>query len=239
VLDFLANFHDIFEFLVDDILSLIADLDLEKVGVVLPLLWDISDFDLLLDGLLELSHLLLECFSLWGLLEVFGSHFDSLSLWIVNGGLPSLLIGFSPFGLEESLIGVSDIIDLIGEIVHFVIWEMNTLVSFLKVVLKNLTDISPLLDHLLSEWGLHESSVDFLNVVDLLGVSPLLERVCESIDWLGALDLVEDNVDVVSFALDSLLTLWADLNLEGVDGIMDGISGCDTEEKCDGEVLHI
>lgn len=239
VLDGLTSLHDIVEFLLDDFLSSWVDLNFEKVSVFLPVLWDIRDMDLLLDGVLELSHLLLECLSLWRVLEVFGSTLNTFSLLVVEGSMPSLLVGLSPLGLEEFLISVSDIIDLVGELIHLVIWEMDTLLGLLKVLLKDSTDISPLLDHLLSEWRLHESLIDLFDVVDLLGVSPFLKSVLEFVDWLGVLDLLEDQLDVVSFALNSLLTLGGDLNLKSVDGIVDSVSRGDTEEKCNGKVLHI
>ena len=239
VLDVLSSANDIVEFLLDDFLSFWVDLNSEKVSVVLPLLWDVRDMDLILDGVLELSHLLLELLSSHRVLEVSASFLNAHSLLVVEGSMPSLLVGLSPLGLEESLISVSDIIDLTGELIHLVVWEMDTILGLLKVLLKDSADISPLLDHLLSEWRLHESLIDLLDVVDLLGVSPLLESVLELVHWLGVLDLLPDHFDVVGFFLNSLLTLGRDLNLKSVDGVVDLVSRGDTEEKCNGEVLHI
>jgi len=217
----------------------LVDLDLEKVSVVLPLLWDIRDLDVMLDGMLELSHFLLEHSTLNRLLEVFGLSMDILGLFVVEGSFPATLICLSPFGLEESLISVSNIIDLFGKSIHLLIWEVDALIGLHKVILKDLSDISPLLDHFLSEWRLDEMSIDFLKVVDLFGMSPLLKCVLKFVDWHGVLDLLRDPFNILSLSLDSLLTLRRDFDLKSVDGIMDRIGRDDTKEKCDGKVLHI
>jgi len=125
VLDLLGSVSHIVEFLLDGSLSSLVDLDLEKVSVVLPLLWDIRDLDVFLDGMLELFHFLLEHFTLNRLLEVFGFSMDILGLFVVEGSFPATLVGLSPFGLEESLISVSNIIDLFGKSIHLLIWEVD------------------------------------------------------------------------------------------------------------------
>jgi len=72
VFDLLGSMFDIVEFFLNFIGAGFSNLDLEQVLVMLPLLWDISDLDVLLDGLTKFLHLLLEVFSLWRKFEVFG-----------------------------------------------------------------------------------------------------------------------------------------------------------------------
>jgi hypothetical protein len=208
VRDFLGGHFDIIEFRLDGLGTSLADLDLEKVSLVLPVLWDVRDMDLILDGMLELLHLFLEHLSLWRMLECLGFFLDKTSLFVFEGSFPSSLVGLGPLGLEESLISVRDIIDLSREFIHLMIWEMDTLVGFLEVVFEDFADIGPLLDHLLSKWRFHELLVEYLEIVDLLGVCPLLESVLELVHWLGVLNLLEDSLDVLGLRLDSLLTLW-------------------------------
>lgn len=128
-------------------------------------------------------------------------------------------------GLVELFVGVSDIVDLIREFVHLMIWEVNTVLSFHEVLLKDLSDISPLLDHLLSEWGLHEFLIKFFDVVDFLGVSPLLERVLKFVNWLRVRNLLHDLPNVIGLLFNFLLTGLRDADLESTDGIVDGITG--------------
>jgi hypothetical protein len=58
------------------------------------------------------------------------------------------------------------------------------------------------------------------------------------------LDLLSNNLDVVSFFLDLPLTGLGHLDFKSVDGSLGffklDVSGRDdTEEKCDGDVLHV
>ena len=60
-----------------------------------------------------------------GVLEVLSSTFNMPSRLVVKSSMPSLVVGLSPFGLEESFISVSNIIEFIREFIREVDRESN------------------------------------------------------------------------------------------------------------------
>merc|ERR1719454_2872117 len=82
VLDLLSDKVDIFGFSFDFSLTLLGDLNLEKVGLLLPLLWDIRDLDLFLKSSLKIFHLELELLSWSGFLEGLCSSLHTSELFV-------------------------------------------------------------------------------------------------------------------------------------------------------------
>jgi len=83
VFDLLGSMFDIVEFFLNFLGAGFRNLDLEQVLVMLPLLWDISDLDVLLDGLLKFLHLLLEGLSFIRVFEVISSFANSKRLFVM------------------------------------------------------------------------------------------------------------------------------------------------------------
>jgi len=73
-------------------------------------------------------------------------------LFGLKSSIPSSFVSLRPFRLEEFLISVSNIIDLIRELIHVFIVEVDTVIGFLKVLLEHFADVGPFLDHLLTKW---------------------------------------------------------------------------------------
>jgi len=105
---------------------------------------------------------------------------------------------------------------------------------------EDLSNILPLLDELLTFWGLKENLIEFFDVLNLPGLSPSLEGRSKVSDRLGVLDGVGDGSNIMSLLLDGSLSLLRDLDLESVDSVsellnLEVLGGDDTEEKGKGE----
>ena len=151
---------------------------------------------------------------------------------------------FAPCTSVELLVLGINIIKLSTNLVQSLVGNMNTIRGLNNALVKNSTDILPLFDEPLSLWGGHEFSVELFELKCLLGLSPSLESSFEVQGSWSILDLLSNNLDVVSFFLDLSLTGLGNLDFKSVDGSLGffklDVSGRDdTEEKCDGDVLHV
>ena len=123
------------------------------------------------------------------------------------------------------------------------VWDMDTGLVLVDVVLEDSSDILPLSNKALAGWRSQEFLIKLLELHHFLGVGPSLKRGLEVSDWSGVLDSLSSHVDISGLLLDGSLAGLRNFDLKGVDGSLgllkfDVSGGDDTEEKCDGEVLH-
>jgi len=109
---------------------------------------------------------------------------------------------------------VSNIIELIFDSLDTRVVNVYSLFVVVRVFIKSSEDISPLSNESLSLRRSLEFSIEFLEVIDLLGVSPFLERASEVSHWLRVLDSFPSMLNIVEFLFD--ITLVMNLNLEHV-----------------------
>jgi hypothetical protein len=87
------------------------------------------------------------------MLELMSTFLYLVGLFGLKSSIPSSFVSLRPFRLEEFLISVSNIIDLIRELIHVFIVELDTVFfGLLKVLLEHFADVGPFLDHLLTKW---------------------------------------------------------------------------------------
>lgn len=238
ILDLVHGLTNIVEFLLDGSLSLWGDGDLEEVLLILPVVWDIGDLDVLLDLVLDVNDFLVESLTLIGVSEGLDSSDELLSVLGLEGSLPSSLVGLVPLGAIELLVLVGNIAELIGEFIHVLIWEVDTVLVVVEVLIKDVSNIHPLVNELLTLWGSHESLVNLLDVGDLLGHGELLEGVLEVSGRSGVLDRLGGLLNIGDFLLDLSLAGLGDSDLEEVNLVLEvfELRGADdTEEKGKGE----
>merc|ERR1719454_2483040 len=124
---------------------------------------------------------------LLGLLEGLESSLNRSSLLVLEGGLPSSLVSFLPFGGLEVLKLISNIIKLIGDLIHGGVGDVDTGLILIDVSLASLTEVLPLSNESLSSLGSEELLVELLEVSNLSGLTPSLEGRTEVSDDLGVL----------------------------------------------------
>lgn len=168
IFDGIPGLTDIISLGLDFMLTSFGDLDLEQVLLLLPVLWNISDFDVLFDGMLELYHLLLECLTRSRVLERFESSSDGFSLFVGEGSIIGFSVSLFPTGTLERLVLISDIIKFISDLIKSRVWNVDSGTVLVDVLLKNFTDILPLLDELLALWGSQECLIEFFDMENLL-----------------------------------------------------------------------
>lgn len=218
MLDLLEGGFDIVGFLLNFVLSGLGDGDLELfdeffvIGITVAVFFDIRNLKVLLDGSLKLQNFLLEHSSLLGFLEGLGSSDDGTELLGLEGCFPGGIESLFPatFTGVKFLVFIFNIFELVFEVVHVLVVEVVSILGLLDVFLKDFTDIFPFLDELFALLRVPESLVEFVEVHHLLGLEPSLEGGLEISDWSGVLDLLGNDLDVVSFFLDLFLTSWAD-----------------------------
>lgn len=140
--------------------------------VLLPLLWDIGNVDVVMDGLTEVVERLSKLVSLWGVLEFLESTVESLSLSIVESSMESFLEIVVPVSFLKVLVVLLDIIDSILESVELGVVDMDTSWGLLDGFVEVLSELLPLFHEGLTFGGLLEFLIKGLKVFDLVRFSP-------------------------------------------------------------------
>lgn len=94
-------------------------LDVIKVFLIIRGV-EVGDLKVLLDGHLEVYHLLLECFALSGGLEFLHSSLDGLSLLGGEGSIHSNFVSLVPLGSIKGFEFVSNIFELVSKVINIV-----------------------------------------------------------------------------------------------------------------------
>jgi len=230
VLSVLPPLFDIFTLFMDFSLSGLGNMDFETVHVSLPLWWDVGDLNVVLKGHTELFDLLLEHLTSNGFLEVLTGELNLLEGLVGEEFLESSLVFGVPVGGSEVLVVIRDIIELVGELLHGVVAEVDSVMGVTDVLLEDSADILPLLDELLTSWGSHELLVKLLDVLGSSGMSPFHDSLLERLSGWGVLNSVSNSLNIHSFFLDFPLAGWADRDFESLHGIV-VLGGGETEKS--------
>merc|ERR1712227_949977 len=121
--------------------------------------------------------------SFLGFLEFLPSSLDGVSFVTGGGSLPSLFVGLVPFGTLKSFVLSKDIIELVLDVIHVLVVDVDSVLGL-------------------------------LDVLNLIGFTPLFEGFSEVSDDLGAFNLFPGLLDVLDGILDLILVF--DLDLEEV-----------------------
>jgi len=183
----------------------------------LPVLWDIGDLDVFLDGLTELMELLGTSLGLsgwvpFGLNEVM----EFLGLIIVEPGVESLVEVLSPVGGLEVLVLLLDVLGLLLSLLEFLVVDVESVRSWLDGLVKSLTEISPLLHELLTLWGGLEFSVELLEVVGFIRSTPLHEVFLETLSDWSVLSVLPPLFDIFTLLMDFSLSGLGNMDFETV-----------------------
>jgi len=239
VLDFMPDFFDVFSLILDGLLSFWGNLDLETVHLLLPLSWDFGNLNVFLKGTSELHNLFTEDVSSLGFFECLSSFLKVSECWACEEVLVGCIVFFAPVGTSKVLVVVRNIIELLGNlVVQPKVVDFDTIFGWFDGFLELTTDILPFLDEFLSSWGFHELFVKFVDSCDRSGVGELFESLLELHGGWPFLDFVGSFLDVHTFLLDALLSIWGDVDLEGVHGIT-VVSGDDTSGGNDSSGFHL
>jgi len=179
VLNLLQGGLDIIELGFDSLLASCIDLNLEKVSLVLPVLWNIRDLDVLAESLVEFLELLLEHLPLSRFSELVHGVSEILSLWSFESCLPGGVVRFTPLGILKVLVFVSEIIGLILDFLDTLVVDVEAIWSIFNVLLESLSELLPVAHELLTLWGSEELLIEFINSLDLFGGCPVFDRLME------------------------------------------------------------
>jgi len=174
-------------------------------------LWDVGDLNVIVERLSELLKLLLEGFSLSGLLEALGTSLETLGLSVGDSLLPCFGVGLVPFGSLKLLVLVSNIIELIFELCELGIVNVESLIVVIDGSIKRIANILPFLDKSLSLRRSDEFLVESLKGIDLHGPTPSLKGFTEVSDGSRMLNFIPCVLNISPFLLDGFLVMNSDL----------------------------
>jgi hypothetical protein len=179
VLNLLQGGLDIIELGFDSLGTSFIDLNLEKVSLVLQVLWNIRDLDVFSESLVEFFELLLELLPLSGFSELVHGVSEILSLWSFESCFPGGVVRFTPLGILQVHVFVSEIIGLILDFLDTLVVDVKAIWSFFNVLLESLSELQPVAHELLTFWGSEELLIEFFNSLDLFGGCPVFDRLIE------------------------------------------------------------
>lgn len=96
---------------------------------ILPFLGNVSNLDVLLDGVLKLFDLCAKSVTSVRVLEIMEVLSNLVSFLSLESCLPSLIVLLGPSALEESVVSISDIFDLIRELIQLLVGEVDMALS--------------------------------------------------------------------------------------------------------------
>jgi len=136
----------------------------------------VSDFDVILEGIFEFFQFLLECLSLWGLLECNHVSVNRLSLLAIQSSSNFLRVNLIPLGFLEGFEFRFNIFDFIINVIELFVVNLKTSFVVVDGFVELLENIFNLSCHLLASFGGQKFLVKSLDVFHLLGVSKSFER---------------------------------------------------------------
>jgi len=143
------------------------------VHFIHPLLWDIGNVDVVVDGLTEVVERLSKLVSLWGVLELLESTVEGMGLLVFESIMESIIEVGVPVGVLKVLVVLLDIINSILESVHLGVVDMNTSWGLLDGFVESLSELLPLFHEGLTFGGSLELLIKGLKLLDLIRSSPI------------------------------------------------------------------
>ena len=140
------------------------------LDIFFEVLRKVSDFDVMLEGKFEFVHFLLECLSLWGLLECNHSSVNRLSLLVIQSSSNFLLVNLLPLGFLEGFEFRFNIFEFIINVIKLFVVNLKTSFVVVDGFVELLENIFNLFCHLLASFGGQKFLVKSLDVFHLLGV---------------------------------------------------------------------
>jgi hypothetical protein len=116
---------------------------------------------------------------------------------------------------------IRNVIEFVGELLHSVVAEVDSVFGVMKVSLEDSADILPLLDELLTSWRIEELMIKFVVSDGSSGLGPFFESSFERFGGWSILDFVGDSFNILGFLLNSSLAIWADRDLEEIGDIVE------------------
>lgn len=168
----LPPFGDVSGFLLDFFFTVCVNFDFETVHVFLPLLWNIGDLDVGLEGSSEFMDLFSEGPTSSGVLEFLSGFLDALEGLVGEQVLIGLIVLGSPVGGSKVLVVIRHIIELVGKLLHGLVVEVDGLLGVLDVFVKDSANVLPLLDELLTGFRCEEFLVKLVNTLGSTGLGP-------------------------------------------------------------------
>lgn len=128
----------------------VVDINSEHVIKLSPFWWDISNLDIVLNGMSEVVSSGSESLAFSGMLEGLKSSSNRCSLSVVKSSSPSSFVSTCPMSSIELLVLLANILKFISNILETTVVNMETVWCLINIFLKGLCDISPLSDKSLS-----------------------------------------------------------------------------------------
>jgi len=107
----------------------------EEEHIIFPVLWDISDLNVLFDGLIKILELSLESFSFWRSLEIMQALVEGAGLLGLAKILECIFVVVSPVSFFEFFELSINIISLIFNDLNSLIIDVDTVLGFLDVLI--------------------------------------------------------------------------------------------------------